>query len=86
MGFDAVVSAMDGKGFSGVILAGDVSEKTEKEVRFYAERSKREVVKTSFSMDEANAAIGKRTGVFLVCDEGLFGTIKKHITTGAQLL
>lgn len=70
---------MEGKGFAGVVLASDVSEKTEKEVRFYAGRARREVVKASFSMEEASDAVGKRAGVFLVCDEGLFGTIKKHI-------
>ena len=31
-------------------------------------------------MDEAKDAIGKRVGVFLISDEGLFGSIKKHIT------
>lgn len=70
---------MGGKGFAGVILSGDVSEKTEKEVRFYAGRYGREVVKAAFSMDDAKSAVGKRTAVFLVSDEGLFQTIKQHI-------
>lgn len=79
MGFDAAVNGMDGKGFAGVVLSCDVSEKTEKEVRYYAERRGREVVKAAFSMDDTAKAVGKRAAVFLVSDEGLFKTIKQHI-------
>lgn len=64
----------------GVILAGDVSPKTEKEVLFHAEQNGIEVIKAEFTMDEAKNAIGKRAGVFFVSDEGLFGSVKKHIT------
>lgn len=60
-------------------MANDVSAKTEKEVRFHAEKHGKEVVKAEFSMDEAKDAIGKRVGVFLVGDEGLYGAVKKHI-------
>lgn len=63
-----------------MILAADVSTKTEKEVRFHADKHGREVLKAAFSMNEAKDAIGKRVGVFLISDEGLFGSIKKHIT------
>ena len=79
IGFDAVIDGMSPKNFGGVILAADVSAKTEKEVRFHAERQKKEVVCAAFSMDEARDVLGKRAGVFLVTDEGLFGSIKKHI-------
>lgn len=80
IGFDAVASEIGSPKFGGVILAADVSAKTEKEVRFIAERHGKEVVKASFSMDDAKSAIGKRAGVFLINDEGLFGSVKKHIT------
>ena len=63
-----------------MILAADVSAKTEKEVRFHAGKHGKEVLKADFSMDEAKNAIGKRVGVFLISDEGLFGSVKKHIT------
>lgn len=62
-----------------MILAADVSAKTEKEIRFHADAQGKEVVKAEFSMDEVNDAIGKRAGVLLVNDEGLFGSIKKQI-------
>ncbi len=79
LGFDAVVEELRGEKFGGVILAEDVSAKTEKEIRFYAEQNGKEVIKADFSMKDAEKAIGKRAGVFLINDEGLFGSVKKHI-------
>lgn len=64
---------------AGIVLAADVSQKTEKEIRFAAEKYGREVLKASFTMDEAQDAIGKRVGVFLVLDRGLYGSISKNI-------
>ena len=84
IGFDAVVKEIASpklsNNFRGVVLAADVSAKTEKEVRFHSEKHGREVVKADFTMDEANDALGKRVGVFLISDEGLFGSIKKNIS------
>lgn len=80
IGFDAVVTEIGSPRFGGVVLAADVSAKTEKEVRFNAEKHGKEVLKALFSMDEAKNAIGKRAAVFLITDEGLFGSVKKHIT------
>ncbi len=79
MGFDAVIGEFPVKGFAGVILAADVSAKTEKEVCFQAEKFNRQVLKASFTMDDAESALGKRAGVFLIKDEGLYGSIQKHI-------
>ncbi len=67
---------------AGLLLAADVSPKTEKEIRFAAEKRGRKVVRSDFTMDEAEAALGKRVGVFLVTDEGLYGSLIKGI--GAQ--
>ena len=80
IGFDAVAAELASLKFGGVVLASDVSAKTEKEIRFYAENHGKEVLKAAFSMDEARDAFGKRVGVFLIRDEGLFGSVKKHIT------
>ena len=78
-GFDAVCGELAKKGFCGVILAADVSAKTEKEIFFMAEKYGRNAVKADFTMDEALEALGKRTGVFLINDEGLYGAAVKHI-------
>lgn len=80
IGFDAVTADIASPGFGGVVLAADVSAKTEKEIRFHADKHGKEVLKAAFSMDEARDAVGKRVGVFLIRDEGLFGSVKKHIT------
>lgn len=63
---------------AGLLLAADVSPKTEKEIRFAAEKRGRKVVRAGFTMDEAEAALGKRVGVFLVTDEGLYGSLTKE--------
>lgn len=57
-----------------------MSAKTDKEIRFQAERCGVKVVQGNFTMDEAKDAVGKRTGIFLVLDAGLYGSITKHIT------
>ncbi|MCI5579380.1 MAG: ribosomal L7Ae/L30e/S12e/Gadd45 family protein [Oscillospiraceae bacterium] len=80
IGFDASVEEIKKKTVGGVVLASDVSPKTEKEVLFFAQQSNIEVIKAGFMMDEAKSAIGKRAGVFFVSDEGLFGSVRKHIT------
>lgn len=74
-----MVGELRAKGFGGVVLAADVSAKTEKEARFHAGAQGKEVVKAEFGMDEVRDAIGKRAGVLLVNDEGLYGSIKKQI-------
>ncbi len=78
-GFDAVCGGLSGKDFCGVVLASDISEKTEKEICFAANKYGRRVVKADFTMDEAQSAVGKRAGVFLIQDEGLYGAVIKHI-------
>lgn len=81
MGFDAVVEelASPKSKAAGIILASDLSAKTEKEIRFAAEKYKAELITADFTMDEARDAVGKRTGIFLVLDGGLFGSIKHNL-------
>ncbi len=74
-----MVGELKAGGFGGVILAADVSAKTEKEVRFHADAEGKEGVKAEFVMDEVHDAVGKRAAVLLVTDEGLYGSIKKQI-------
>lgn len=81
MGFDAVLEelASPKSKAAGIVLASDVSAKTEKEVRFAAEKHGTEVIKADLTMDDAKSAVGKRVGVFLILDGGLYGSVKKHI-------
>lgn len=70
MGFDSVKeSIMTGKAHL-ILLASDISAKTEKEIRFFAEKNGTSVIKTDADIDEYGTAIGKKVGVIAVCDEG----------------
>ena len=82
IGFDAVVQEMEApkSKAAGIILAADVSPKTEKEIRFQADKHGVEIAAAVFSMEDAKAALGKRAGVFLITDAGLYSSIKKHIS------
>jgi len=77
-GFDAVVEAAKRKKLSGIMLARDVSEKTQKEIKFHAGKYNIKVVALSASMDEIKAVTGKRTGVLAVTDDGLFTLLNKQ--------
>ena len=75
MGFDAAVQEMNAPKSKAA-----VSPKTEKEICFHAEKRGTPVVHGDFTMDEAKEAVGKRTGIFLVLDAGLYGSITRHIS------
>ncbi len=81
MGFDAVVEEMASpkSKAAGLVLAEDISPKTEKEIRFMAEKYRCEIVTAPFRMDEAAEALGKRAGVILVLDRGLYSSVKNNI-------
>lgn len=77
IGFDAVTEQIKKKAPGGVLLACDISAKTEKEIRFYAEKQGVEILKLPITMEDAKNAAGKQAGVFYIIDEGLFNSIKK---------
>lgn len=81
-GFDAVVQelASPKSKAAGIILASDLSQKSEKEIRFAAEKYGCEITAADFTMDEVSEALGKRTGIFLVLDKGLYSSIQHNIT------
>ncbi len=61
-----------------------MSPKTEKEIRYHAEKCGTPVARGEFTMDDAKDAVGKRTGIFLVLDAGLYGSITKHISITSE--
>ena len=69
-GFDMTAEAMAEGKTALVMLASDISPRTEKEIRFFAEKKNVNVLKSDISMDEIGSALGKRTGIIAVCDEG----------------
>ncbi len=68
LGFDAVTEAAKQGSVKLFLLASDASEKTEKEVRYFA--GTLPVRKLPFDMDTLKGDFRKRTAVFGVCEDG----------------
>lgn len=83
-GYDTVVEAMKTGTCCLVIIAGDLSDKTKKNVRFEAERSHVQCIETAFSMEEVSAAIGKKTGVIAICDGGFAKKLKQELGVAGE--
>lgn len=83
-GYDTVVEAMKTGACCLVIIAGDLSDKTKKNVRFEAERSHVQCIETAFSMEEVSAAIGKKTGVIAICDGGFAKKLKQELGVAGE--
>ena len=78
-GFDAAKDAVLSKKASLIILACDISKKTEKETRFFAGKTETPVIITDLSMDELSLGIGKKAGVLAICDKGFADAIHNII-------
>lgn len=70
MGFDAMKEALAKEKAAAVIVAADISQKTEKEVRFFSDKKNVTVKKAGFTIDEVYSRLGKRAGILTVCDGG----------------
>lgn len=57
-----------------VVIASDISEKSEKELRYLA-NNKVEILRISADLSTLSAAIGIRAGILAVTDSGLAGSI-----------
>lgn len=53
-----------------VMLAEDISEKTEKELRYFADRGRAVVVRVPFDTFTVSKAIGTKAGVVATTDDG----------------
>ncbi len=70
LGFDATKEALLGKKAYLIITASDISTKTEKEIRFFAEKSNVNAVKSDITIEEYYVGLGKKVGIIGICDEG----------------
>lgn len=70
MGFDPMKEALAEGKARAVIIASDISPKTEKEVRFFAEKKNIPAEKTKCTIDEIHCRLGKKAGILTVCGEG----------------
>ena len=80
LGFDAVTEAAKLGRVHCVLLAADVSPRTEKEVRFHC--GEIPVRKLAETMDAMQCYFRKRTAVFGVCGEGFAGRLLTLLETG----
>ncbi|MGN0642066.1 MAG: L7Ae/L30e/S12e/Gadd45 family ribosomal protein [Huintestinicola sp.] len=70
MGFDSAKESLAEKKAKLILTASDISPKTEKEIRFFAEKSGTEVIGLALTIEELGFGIGKKVGILAVCDEG----------------
>ena len=78
-GYDTAVEALKTGEARLVILAGDLSEKTKKNVRFEAARHSVPVLSTAYTMEDLFNAMGKKTGVLAVCDAGFAEKLRRDM-------
>ena len=82
LGFDAVKEAAKQGSVKLFLLAADASEKTEKEIRFFA--GTLPVRKLPFDMDTLKLVFRKRTAVFGVCEDGFAAKISSLLPESDQ--
>lgn len=70
MGFDPMKEALANGKARAVIIASDISPKTEKEVRFFAEKKNIPTEKTGSTIDEIHYRLGKKAGILTICADG----------------
>lgn len=73
LGFDSVKESILKRKAELILLASDISPKTEKEIRFFADKNGIPAVKTGSTMEGFGMGIGKKVGVIAVCDKGFAG-------------
>ncbi len=77
VGFAASKDALQRGTAKLIIVASDISAKSEKEIRFFA-KDKVTVGRTKYSTDEISAAIGVRGGIIAILDQGFADAIMKQ--------
>lgn len=80
-GFDAAAELLRSGRAKLVLTACDLSEKTEKELRFAGKDKPAEIVRIPLDKDAMGAALGlhRPVGVFATDDRGFAAAMQKHI-------
>ncbi len=76
-GFDLTVEAMQKGTADSVLLSGDCSERTARNIKRIAGETGTEILILPLTMDEIGYAVAKRAGVLAVCDSGFSKKIKE---------
>ncbi|MBQ8978385.1 MAG: ribosomal L7Ae/L30e/S12e/Gadd45 family protein [Oscillospiraceae bacterium] len=80
-GFDSTKDSIAEGKAKLVLLSEDASVKTEKEIRFFADRAEVPVMRTDAGMAEFDFYLGKKCAVIAVCDDGFAGAIADRLTS-----
>ncbi len=83
VGFAASKEALQKGTAELILIASDISAKSEKEIRFFA-KEKAVVLRTTFSTDEISHAIGLRGGIIAILDKGFADAILKQNPFGSN--
>ncbi|NLJ16885.1 MAG: 50S ribosomal protein L7 [Clostridiales bacterium] len=80
-GFDAVVIELkkEHTKVSGIFLASDLSSKSEKEIRFFAEKKDVHVHRINIRMDNIEKILKKRTGILAVTSSSFYKMLKDKL-------
>ena len=77
-GFEMSVEAMKKGICQLVIVADDVSQKTKKEIDFFAQKTNvKHILPKGVTMDSLTKAVGKKCGIVSVNDKGFANAIEK---------
>lgn len=79
-GYDAAVESVRSGSSKGLVAAADISPKTEKNLRFEAEKQGLLILKSGSTIQEISIAIGKKAGVISIDDKGFFQAVSKILT------
>lgn len=79
VGTEAVTTAIKRKKTHLVIIAADISPKTEKELRYQARETDLPILRVKQNLFEVGHAIGIKAGVVSVDDAGFADAIQKRI-------
>ena len=81
-GFDSVKNSLKENKAKLIVIASDISPKSEKEITFFAQKSAVEVIRLSASIETLSHATGRKGGILAVTDQGLGTAIKGGIANG----
>ncbi len=79
-GFDATINSVKEKKATLIVIADDISAKSEKNIRFEAEKFNIKVIKSTHTIADISHAIGKKAGIVAILDENFASGLVKAET------
>ena len=83
-GFARAKDAIQGGYAACILLTADLSEKSRKEVLYFAEKQHVPVVQTDWEMAEVRLLFGQRAGILTICETGFAQRIQNAFPASAE--